>query len=501
MKLLLLLMTLPFLGGIALAVDHYARYSATRDEQATLTSALRILACGIAAVGLVLIADVASTIALTAGRVPAVTMLANGGMLLVGVIAAVGGVLAEWAIRPRDAGAAAQRSRIEGNLAIFRLCCWTFALAPLLGFFPPVVVLAPTLLVIYLSWNGVGRRSLEAALLARLATAATHQLPLVEEVQSTAIGASGRRRDALFGLADRLRDGRSLADSLEVGSRLVPRSAIMAIRAADDSDVTPRVLRQQADRSLSELEDIVRPTSSMLFQSYIASVIMILTSIMLFLWWKDVIPKHKVVYNDFGIEIPWPTKLLFAASDHPAETWFLSGPFFLLPVGLLMIPPLVRLIGWENLNLPLLMRWFPRRDGAAVLRALAAAVEAGRPLSEAVAILAEHHHRDDLRDRLKRVAAALDQGESPWNVLNREGLIGRADAKALDAAMRAGDLAWGLNSMADVLDHRQNVRSAWWLEWQRPILMAIVGGAVAFAAIALFLPLIRVFEVLDQRIS
>jgi type II secretory pathway component PulF len=147
------------------------------------------------------------------------------------------------------------------------------------------------------------------------------------------------------------------------------------------------------------------------------------------------------------------------------------------------------------------MRWFPRRDGAAVLRALAAAVEAGRPLSEAVAILAEHHHRDDLRDRLKRVAAALDQGESPWNVLNREGLIGRADAKALDAAMRAGDLAWGLNSMADVLDHRQNVRSAWWLEWQRPILMAIVGGAVAFAPIALFLPLIRVFEVLDQRIS
>ena len=80
----------------------------------------------------------------------------------------------------------------------------------------------------------------------------------------------------------------------------------------------------------------------------------------------------------------------------------------------------VYLVGWGNLNWPLLMRWFPRRDAPGVLRSLAVAAASGRLLSAVVRGLGERHPRRDLGERLGRIGetgnlAVLTKDE--WNVL------------------------------------------------------------------------------------
>jgi type II secretory pathway component PulF len=343
-------------------------------------------------------------------------------------------------------------------------------------------------------WAASSRGS-ESSLLWRLAIAVENGIPLAPEVEAAAIGAGQRRREALFGLADRLRDGRSLADSLEVGPRLLPRQTILAIRAAEKTDALPEILRAAADRGVRDLADLGGPQDLLPFQAYIVNVFVIAVAIVSFIMYF-IIPKFVDIFHDFGVELPPVSRALIQAADGALSSWWIVTPLILVPVALVMLPPIVTLLGWQNLNFPLLMRWFPRRDAPDVLRTLAVAVDK-RPLPEALADIASHHHREDMRRRLARLVEALHHGDCSWEILAREGFIRRAEAQALDAATGLGHLSWAMNALADVIEHRQRVREAWWAEWQRPLLVLVLAGLVAFIVFGLFSPLITLLNSLS----
>jgi len=172
-----------------------------------------------------------------------------------------------------------------------------------------------------------------------------------------------------------------------------------------------------------------------------------------------------------------------------------------VPAALLLVSPLISLVGWENLNFPLLMRWFPRRDAPEVLRTIAAIVDSGRPLSETLAEIAMHHPREDLRRRLSRVACDLGDGEFSWAVLCHDRFLRRDEAAALDSARANGHLAWALRSLADAVEARQRMRTAWAFEWQRPVLIGVLGALVAFVCVGLFLPLATIVEHTAEQIQ
>ena len=54
-----------------------------------------------------------------------------------------------------------------------------------------------------------------------------------------------------------------------------------------------------------------------------------------------IVPRFKVVFHDFKLQLPWPTQLLLSVSDF-ASGWGLLG-FLVIPVGLgLLTPRLIR---------------------------------------------------------------------------------------------------------------------------------------------------------------
>src|SRR5690606_20709323 len=104
------------------------------------------------------------------------------------------------------------------------------------------------------------------------------------------------------------------------------------------------------------------------------------------------------------------------------------------------------------LNVPLLMRWFPRLDAPPLLRALSHAVAAGQPLPQVVNDMSHRHLRSDIRQRLMRIGDALQRGEALWTPLQDEGFIRRAEGEALAAAQRAGNLPWAMRTLAESMN-------------------------------------------------
>ncbi len=492
MLTVLTLLGMPVCAGAYLALDHYVRENATRDELSFLSLLLRLVGMALAGVGLALmgVAALGGNAAPQNRFFDILLRMGAGGFGLMGIAVAV----ISGAFRaPRDVSDLREELRQEQRASLARLLAWTLVLAPLSPFVPLGVLVVPLVLTTILaSWGAINRGS-QISLLWRLAIAVENQLPFAEEVEAASPGVGRGRREALAGLADRLRDGQSLSQALDDHSRLLPRGDMLAIRATDGTAALAPTLRECAERSVRDLSMLREGGTALPLQAYVVNVVLILLSLLGFLmYW--IVPKFKEIFNDFGVELPGVSRTLFSFSDDAAAYWFVLGPMLCIPLVGLLIPPLIAMAGWENLNFPLLMQWFPRRDAPEVLRMLASILDSGRPFPAALRDVAAHHPRDDLRVRLSRLADDLEAGESPWGVLSRERFLKSREAAALEAAAENNHLPWALRLLADSIDSRQRMRSAWILEWQRPVLIGSLGILVAYFCAAMFMPLVSIID-------
>jgi protein transport protein HofC len=492
MLTLLILLGLPVLAGALLALDHYVRFNASRDELSWLALAMRVTGLAMAGTGLVVMVLAARGSEVRPDN-KFFDILLRMGAGAYGLLAILIAVIGNAFRAPRDTSTLREEARMEQRASMFRLLCWVSLLMPLVPFVPVVVLVVPLVLTtIFSSWGALNRGS-RISLLWRLSIAAENGLPYADEVEAASPGAGHSRRESLAALANRLRDGQSLGDAIDDGSSLVPRGDILAIRATDGTPALAAILRDSAQRSVRNLSQLRDGGDALPLQAYFVNVFMVVIGLIGFLmYW--IVPKYKAIFSDFDVTLPPITLRLIDASDSAAGYWFVAGPLLFLPVALLLASPIIALAGWENLNFPLLMRWFPRRDAPEILRTIAAVVDSGRPLSESLAKLARRHPREDLKARLDRIAAELDSGEFSWQILCLEGFLKRDEAAALDAAAANDHLSWALRTLADGLDARQRIRTAWAFEWQRPVLIGALGALVAFVCVAMFMPLTSVID-------
>ena len=496
MLALLTLLGLPVLAGALLALDHYVRFEASRDELSRLAFVVRVIGLALAGTGLaVMLLAAAGAMAAPQNRFIDVTI--RMGAATYGLLAILTSVVGNAFRSPGDTSTLREEMRVDQRASLFRLLCWTVALMPLIPFLPVFVMVIPLAVTTLLSSWGALNRGSQISLLWRLAIASENELPYADEVEAASPGAGRHRREGLAALASRLRNGQTLSEAVDDGSPLLPRGDILAIRATDGSPALTHTLREAAQRSVHNLTDLREGNAALPLQAYLVNVVVVLLAIIAYLM-IFAVPKFKDIFNDFNIQLPALSAWLMDLSDSAGVYWFLLGPLLILPVMFLLLPPLIALAGWENLNFPLLMRWFPRRDAPEVLRIIAAIVESGRPLAPMLDEISNHHPREDLRDRLRRLAAELELGQPSWEILCRDGFIRRDEAHALDAAGEMKELAWAMRSLADAIDARQRIRTAWLLEWQRPLLIGGLGIIVAIICAAIFMPLIEVINSIQR---
>ncbi len=487
---LLIFLGVPFLGALLVAAEHVRRYGETPFSRKTgRTTVLGIggllgLLGGLSALTLVGFLAVGAMGGSWLERVFEVTtVLVATTLVLFAARNALRVGMAKYA--DESVTTLARHARDSDEL---QLSGWLLVAAPLLllGVFGLIVML-PLLLFGIVSWTA--RRARESQFLWILALAVENDLPLDDEVEAFSLTLWRRNRRKYGDVAARMREGRSLIDALEIGG-VLSRPLVAEFRAAQAVGTLPQAVRKAAATHTTSLLHNRFDGSIAVTTVYLWSVLLMIFFVVCFLmYW--IIPKFKDIFNDFGMDLPGWTRQAITLSDSFVDNYLFVMPVISLPIVAGLIVAIVGIAGWGNLNFPLLMRWFPRRDAPGLLRSLAYAVDSGRPLPESFEEMAEHQRRTDLRGRLQRMMQSASMGDPLWTTLAAEGFIYRSEAGALEAAARADNLSWALRTLAGSMQRTSRHRVQFWLEFLKPAAIIAVGCVVAFFVIAFFLPLVK----------
>ena len=337
----------------------------------------------------------------------------------------------------------------------------------------------------------VGRyRVLEwRSLMWSLSAAAEREIPLEQIARAFACERTDEIGLRALRLANYLVGGTPLPDALDLAKTALPLDGILAARYGTEMGNLGPAIARIAKRQ-SELDQVIRSVFEKVFYLFLVGNVMAM--IISFMMLK-ITPVFAKMFDEFGLELPMQTLLVIYVSDALVQYFVFLLPLFLLAAIFFLIGWLYY-VGWLPKDFPV-VNWLTRRhDGALVMRTLGLAAEEERPFFNVVATLARLYPKRSVRVALNRASHAIDGGE-PWTeALRRTRIIGAADAKVLEAAERAGNLAWALQEMADSSVRRWIFRLRMVVSVVFPLAVVVLGGIVGFLVIGLFIPLIALIQ-------
>ena len=334
-------------------------------------------------------------------------------------------------------------------------------------------------------------RTRQRGMLALVAVAVEKQLPLAPTIEAYAAEQGGWFGRRAKDFAVLLREGVPLAEAMELLPGVLPRSAKLAVRVGEQLDALGPALRDVVERQSAQ-QPLWQAMAGRVL--YATSIVFFLVMILTFMLIK-IIPAMIKIFEDFDSTLPRMTVLLIQICNTIASSALAIVAVFAMAV--VFGYAVLAYVGWVVPDRGLLGRWLVELDRAKILRALSLAVERGRSLEETLTVLYESYPKRWIRQKLDRARQHIASGLGWHEALRREGLVGKNDAALLEAAERAGNLAWALNETASGNERRLYYRVEGTVHIVFPMLILLIGGAVLFVAVAFFLPLVKLIQQLS----
>jgi len=269
---------------------------------------------------------------------------------------------------------------------------------------------------------------------------------------------------------------------------LVSPKALSIIEAGQEAGVLSGAIGEAARQSLPR-ESLAKASLPIW---YLVDMLLVAAGVIAFVMIK-IIPAFIKIFDDFDTNLPPLTILLVQTADFFANYFYIALPLVLLLV-LAAFHFALRYFGLSTWDPPLIAGIARRLDVAAVLRLLAVAAAAERPLEPALAAFARTFPNDSLRRRLRRVRDDVSHGADCWESFRIHGLLKAREAAMLKTAERVGNLPWMLGETSAGIERRFAYRLQIASQFAMPAVVLTLGALVFAVVVGLFLPIIALIE-------
>ncbi len=323
-------------------------------------------------------------------------------------------------------------------------------------------------------------------------------LRILEEQQK-----SGTLKRVIGYVADDIESGSTLSEAMAKHPKTFNRLFVNMVAAGEVGGVLDVILARVADfmEKAERLKSKIK--GAMVYPVVVMTVaFLIVLGLMIF-----IIPTFSQVLTDMSDgkeKLPALTQGLLNLSQ-----WLLGNKG--LNAGLVAISPFLIIfffkflrkfrygryaLDWVKLHLPVIRRLVYLTTVARWTRTLATLIGAGVPILEAINITRETADNEVYSAMLGRVHQAIRQGDTFANPLRQSKTVDSIVVNMVDVGEETGDLDKMLMKVADNFDEEADVMVGAMMSLLEPIMIVSLGLIVGTIVVAMFLPMVKVIQVL-----
>jgi type IV pilus assembly protein PilC len=335
----------------------------------------------------------------------------------------------------------------------------------------------------------------------------------------------GRLKNSLMDTCEEIEGGSTLSEAMAKSPKAFDRLYVNMIKAGEAGGALELILQRLADFK-ERSESLKRKVKSALI--YPTVIITVAAAILTFIM-ISIVPAFESIFVDFDLELPVLTVLLMAMSKFLVSYWFLVPG---IPITIWLIIKLIRKfkhgrIGWDLfiLKAPILGQLVEKNILARTTRTLGTLVASGVPILEALNITRDTSGNAVFERMYGKVSESIREGESiakPMKEYSRPAfhpvaalffffampvvgvlyyllkmnsrVVDDMVVNMVDVGEETGELDTMLYKVADTYDEEVSVLTEGLMSLMEPLMIVVLGGAVGFIVIALFVPLVGLIE-------
>ena len=290
--------------------------------------------------------------------------------------------------------------------------------------------------------------------------------------------------------------GSSLSGAMAKHPKAFNDLFISMVKAGETGGVLDTVLLQLADTIENEVELRRKIKSAMTYPVVVVCLVLLIMSAMLLF----VVPQFQSIYTSLGAQLPLPTRILLAVSNVTRHDWWLvilgaGGASY--AVSRIKKTTQGRLqMDRAKLKTPVFGSLFHKVALARMASTFGMLMRAGVPILQTLEIVKDTVNNTVIAGALEDVKASVREGETIAQPLAKHAVFPPMVVQMLAVGEETGAVDTMLGKVADFYNSEVEAAVDALTSLIEPLLIAVIGGCVGAAVIALYMPMFNIINVI-----
>jgi type IV pilus assembly protein PilC len=307
---------------------------------------------------------------------------------------------------------------------------------------------------------------------------------------------SPKLSEVVSAVATAVEGGASLSEALAEHEEF-PKLYVAMVRAGETAGTLDQVLVRIADTLEKDLALRKKVKSALTYPGVVLALAVFLTFVMLIF----IVPTFVGMFDQLGGTLPVPTQILLVMSGIVRKLWFV---LVFVPIGLWQgykrarkEPQVRAALDAFKLKAPVLGELFRKLAIARFTRNLSTLLHAGVPILLSLEITADTVDNAVISRAVDDVRSAVRSGESVAGPLSNHPVFPPMVVQMVAVGEETGALDEMLRRIADFYDTEVESTTESLTAALEPIMIATLGGIVGAMVIALYMPMFKIFELVE----
>ncbi len=297
---------------------------------------------------------------------------------------------------------------------------------------------------------------------------------------------------------DDVEAGSSLSNSMAKYPKVFQPLFVSLVRAGETGGSLEIVLERIADSYEKDYKLRQKIKSAMTYPVVVFMIAGVLVSIMLVF----IVPTFAEMFDDLGGELPLPTKVLVFLSEKaifiiPLAIAFAIGGFIAYKRGRRSSENVRYRTDKIKLRMPVFGDLFIKIALARFARTLSLLLRSGVPVLQALEITAEAAGNAVIGRAAVDVRSSVREGESIAGPLTNHKVFPPMVVQMISVGEDTGQVDEMLDKIADFYEQEVESTTESLTAMLEPLMIAVLGGVVGAMVIALYMPMFKIFDLIE----